>query len=162
NTRQCPTQQKHRPARSAPGHFAVGGAARTQAVGPQVSGQVIVGVIYPDVALDSQGVPMDRTTFISWSVALLSGLAVAVQVTLNGLAGRLIGARNTGLLVTASGGLMALLIILALTVTRQDIAWTQITRLTWMQMGLAGLLGIGILTGIAFALPRLGVAAGLA
>jgi hypothetical protein len=81
---------------------------------------------------------MDRTTVISWSIALLSGLAVALQVTLNGIAGRLIGARNTGLLVTASGGLMALLLILALTVTRQRIAWTQITRLTWMQMGLAG------------------------
>jgi transporter family-2 protein len=105
---------------------------------------------------------MDRTTVISWSVALLSGLAVALQVTLNSLAGRLIGARNTGLLVTASGGLLALLLILALTVTRQGIAWPQITRLTWLQMGLAGLLGIGILTGIAFALPRLGVAAGLA
>ena len=105
---------------------------------------------------------MDRTAVISWTVALLSGLAIGLQVTLNGLAGRLIGARNTGLLVNASGGLIALLLILALALTRQGIAWPQITRPTWTQVGLAGLLGIGIIMGIAFALPRVGVAAGLA
>ena len=105
---------------------------------------------------------MDRTAVVSWTVALLSGLAIGLQVTLNGLAGRLIGARNTGLLVNASGGLIALLLILALALTRQGIAWPQITRPTWTQVGLAGLLGIGIIMGIAFALPRVGVAAGLA
>jgi len=105
---------------------------------------------------------VDRTAVISWTVALLSGLAIGLQVTLNGLAGRLIGARNTGLLVNASGGLIALLLILALALTRQGIAWPQITRPTWTQVGLAGLLGIGIIMGIAFALPRVGVAAGLA
>ena len=105
---------------------------------------------------------MDRTAVISWTVALLSGLAIGLQVTLNGLAGRLIGARNTGLLVNASGGLIALLLILALALTRQGIAWPQITRPTWTQVGLAGLLGLGIIMGIAFALPRVGVAAGLA
>jgi len=105
---------------------------------------------------------VDRTAVVSWTVALLSGLAIGLQVTLNGLAGRLIGARNTGLLVNASGGLIALLLILALALTRQGIAWPQITRPTWTQVGLAGLLGIGIIMGIAFALPRVGVAAGLA
>jgi transporter family-2 protein len=105
---------------------------------------------------------VNQTAVISWTVAVLSGLAIGLQVTLNGLTGRLIGARNTGLLVNASGGLIALLLILVLALTRQGIAWSQITRLTWMQVGLAGLLGIGIIMGIAFALPRVGVAAGLA
>ena len=105
---------------------------------------------------------MDRTAVISWTVAILSGLAIGLQVTLNGLASRLIGARNTGLLVNASGGLIALVLILALALTRQGIAWPQITRSTWTQVGVAGLLGIGIIMGIAFALPRVGVAAGLA
>jgi bacterial/archaeal transporter family-2 protein len=105
---------------------------------------------------------VDRTAVISWTVALLSGLAIGLQATLNGVAGRVIGARNTGLLVNASGGLIALLLILVLAVTRQGITWPQVTRPTWMQVGLAGLLGIGIIMGIAFALPRVGVAAGLA
>jgi bacterial/archaeal transporter family-2 protein len=105
---------------------------------------------------------VNQTAVISWTVALLSGLAIGLQVTLNGLTGRIIGARNTGLLVNAAGGLIALLLILALALTRQGIAWSQITRLTWMQVGLAGLLGIGIIMGIAFAMPRMGVAAGLA
>lgn len=105
---------------------------------------------------------MNQTAVISWTVALLSGLAIGLQVTLNGLTGRVIGARNTGLLVNAAGGLIALLLILALTLIRQGIAWSQITRLTWMQVGLAGLLGIGIIMGISFAMPRVGIAAGLA
>jgi bacterial/archaeal transporter family-2 protein len=105
---------------------------------------------------------VNQTAVISWTVALLSGLAIGLQVTLNGLTGRVIGARNTGLLVNAAGGLIALLLILALTLIRQGIAWSQITRLTWMQVGLAGLLGIGIIMGISFAMPRVGIAAGLA
>lgn len=105
---------------------------------------------------------MNQTAVISWTVALFSGLAIGLQVTLNSLTGRVIGARNTGLLVNASGGLIALLLILVLTLTRQGIAWSQITSLTWAQVGLAGLLGIGIIMGISFAMPRVGVAAGLA
>jgi transporter family-2 protein len=105
---------------------------------------------------------MDKTAVISWTVALLSGLAIGLQVTLNGLTGRVIGARNTGLLVNSAGGLIALFLILVLALIRQGIAWSQIARLTWMQIGLAGLLGVGIIMGIAFAMPRVGIAAGLA
>ena len=104
---------------------------------------------------------MNQTTVISWTVALISGLAIGLQVTLNGLAGRVIGARNTGLLVNAAGGLIALLFILALTLTRQGIPWAQISRTTWMHVAIAGLLAIGISMGLAFAVPRVGVAAGM-
>jgi bacterial/archaeal transporter family-2 protein len=104
---------------------------------------------------------VNQTTVISWTVALISGLAIGLQVTLNGLSGRVIGARNTGLLVNAAGGLIALLFILVLTLTRQGIPWSQISRMTWMQVSLAGLLAIGISMGLAFAVPRVGVAAGM-
>lgn len=105
---------------------------------------------------------MNQTSVISWTVAIISGLAIGLQVTLNGMTGRVIGARNTGLLVNAAGGLIALLLILVLTLTRQGIPWSQITRPIWIQVGLAGLVGIGIIMGIAFAMPRVGLAAGLA
>jgi transporter family-2 protein len=104
---------------------------------------------------------MQRTILSALAIALISGLAVGVQSTLNGVAGRLTGAVLTGLLVNATAGAASGLLLVAFYAREGPAALLAIEASTVGIILVAGLLGIGVISGIAFALPRIGVAAGL-
>ena len=92
-------------------------------------------------------------------VALCGGLAVGFQGVLNSLAGRSLGAPLTGLLVNIAGGTLSLLLlaIFAKSLPLQTLDVRAASTAT-----LAGGIGIFVVFSIAFALPRVGVAAGIA
>ena len=94
-------------------------------------------------------------------IALLSGLAIGVQVTLSSTAGRITGATLTGLLVNFLGGIAAGLLLVVSYFRQGGALFYYIRASTLGKLVAAGLLGIVIITGIAYALPKIGVAAGL-
>ncbi len=104
---------------------------------------------------------MPKSIGLALLAALLSGLAIGTQASLNSAAGKLTGAALTGLLVNFLGGAAAGLVLLAVGLQRGAGALAGIRLTTWGILIVSGLLGIGIITGIAYALPRTGVAAGL-
>lgn len=104
---------------------------------------------------------MDRAIVVALVVALVSGMTIGIQSSLLPWAQRLLGAATTGMLVNVAGGTLSLgiLLLLALRGTGAPIAAVREGMPYW---GLAGALGVGIMVGLSFALPRAGVAAGLA
>jgi uncharacterized membrane protein YdcZ (DUF606 family) len=106
---------------------------------------------------------LEKLVIQALSVALLSGLAIGVQSNFSNLSSRLAGAVPTGLLIHIAGGTLSL-VLFGLLLWRAPGAGTIMAQSLsaapyW---AVAGLMGIGIVTGIAFALPRAGLAAGLA
>jgi len=95
-------------------------------------------------------------------VALGSGVAIGFQSTLTNWAGRLIGPGRSGLLVNLAGGAIAALIILALGFLTASRPIQGLTTPSAMVVIAAGALGIAIIAGAAYSLPRIGIAAGLA
>lgn len=104
---------------------------------------------------------MPKAGVIAIFIAILSGLAIGVQSSLNSAAGKMTGAAITGLLVNFIGGMASALLLLIIFVRQRDIKFLNILPTTWVVIVISGLLGIGIITGIAYALPKIGVAAGL-
>jgi len=105
---------------------------------------------------------MKESVLSALFVALGSGLAIGFQVTLTNWAVRLIGPARSGLLINLAGGAIAALIVLAvgfLTVSRP---MQGLTVSSGMVVIAAGALGLVIIAGAAYALPRVGIAAGLA
>jgi len=105
---------------------------------------------------------MKESAITALLVALACGLAIGTQSTLTNWAGRLIGPIRTGLLVNLSGGAIVAIILLLLALLRDPRTIQPITTMGTTIVILAGVLGLGIIAGIAFALPRVGIAAGLA
>jgi len=105
---------------------------------------------------------MKESAITALSVALACGLAIGTQSTLTNWAGRLIGPIRTGLLVNLAGGAIVAILLLLLAVLRDLRTIQPITTLGTTIVILAGVLGLGIIAGMAFALPRVGIAAGLA
>jgi transporter family-2 protein len=104
---------------------------------------------------------MQRIILTSLIVALFSGLAIGVQSTLISMAGRNTGAMLTGILVNVAAGLAAGLLLIVVYLRPGNPSLLAIQAPTFGVIAVAGLLGIGIIGGIAYALPKLGVAAGL-
>lgn len=105
---------------------------------------------------------MQKIQIIALVVALACGLGVGTQASLNNAAGRLAGPILTGLLVNFLGGAASGLVLAAIYL-RQGVSFLSAIRgSTFNILVLAGLLGIAIISGAAYALPRIGVAAGLA
>jgi transporter family-2 protein len=94
-------------------------------------------------------------------VAAGSGIAIGLQATLNNWSGRLIGPTGTGLLVNLAGGIVALIIMLFLAPGRGTLPVRALQGSAPLLVLVSGALGIGIITGIAYSLPRTGTAAGL-
>jgi bacterial/archaeal transporter family-2 protein len=90
-------------------------------------------------------------------LALLAGALVAVQTALLNVAGKQLGAINTGLLSLSVGGLVAVVILFF----KRGLEFEQLRTSGWYVL-LAGSMGIVILTSIAFVVQRIGVTAGLA
>ena len=104
---------------------------------------------------------MQRIILTSLIVALFSGLAIGVQSTLISIAGKNTGAMLTGILVNIAAGLGAGLLLIVVYIRPGDAGLPAIQAPTLGVIAVAGLLGIGIIGGIAYALPRIGVTAGL-
>lgn len=104
---------------------------------------------------------MSKASVIAIFIAILSGLAIGIQSSLNSAAGKMTGAAITGLLVNFIGGVVSALLLLMIFIRQGDLEFLNIKPTTWLVITIAGLLGIGIIAGIAYALPKIGVAAGL-
>lgn len=105
---------------------------------------------------------MQESTGPALVIALLSGLAIGTQSSLNSAAGKITGATLTGLLVNFLGGIAAGLLLAAVYFRQGSAIFSSIQASTMGVIVMSGLLGVGIITGIAYALPQIGVAAGLA
>ncbi len=104
---------------------------------------------------------MQKSLIPALLVAVLSGLAIGVQVSLNSAAGKVTGATLTGLLVNFLGGGAAGLLLVVIGFRQGSALFSHIRASTLGMLAAAGLLGIVIIAGSAYALPRVGVAAGL-
>jgi bacterial/archaeal transporter family-2 protein len=90
-------------------------------------------------------------------LALVTGALIAVQSSWNGIAGKNLGAINTGLLSLVAGGSVAFIILLV----KRGVASDALRSSLWYGVG-AGVLGIVILASISYVVQRVGVTAGLA
>ncbi len=104
---------------------------------------------------------MQKLVLTALAITLFSGLAIGVQSSLISAAGKYIGGTLTGLFVNALAGLAAALLLVIIYVRQGNTAFSTIQSPTFGAMAVAGLLGIGVIAGIAFALPKIGIAAGL-
>lgn len=104
---------------------------------------------------------MEKTFILALIVALSSGVTIGTQSALTNHSGRLVGPIRTGLLMNFFGGLWAGLVLLGLVVGGGTSQW-RVSRAVILILVVAGALGILIISGIAYALPRVGIAAGLA
>lgn len=101
------------------------------------------------------------TVVIGTFFALLTGLAIGMQATLSSRTGGLIGHVRTGVLTNVVGGTLAIAIA-AVWMTRGGLDWREVPTAAVIMLVSSGALGILIVTGSAFALQRIGVAAGVA
>jgi bacterial/archaeal transporter family-2 protein len=90
-------------------------------------------------------------------LALATGALIAIQSSWNGLAGKQLGAINTGLLSLVAGGFVSLVVL----VIKRGVTSETLRSSVWYVVG-AGVLGIVILASISFVVQRAGVTAGLA
>jgi len=67
----------------------------------------------------------------------------------------------TGLLVNFFGGVAAGVLLLVISVRQGKIPFSSFQAPTMINIIVSGLLGIGIIAGVAYALPKIGVAAGV-
>lgn len=104
---------------------------------------------------------MQKSVLIALAVATLSGLAIGVQSSLNSAAGKIVGATLTGLLVNLAAGIFASLILAVLYFRQGGFSFSMLQMPTFGIITAAGILGVGVITGIAFSLPKIGIAAGL-
>jgi transporter family-2 protein len=104
---------------------------------------------------------MQKSILAALVIALFSGLAVGVQSSLINVAGKNTGAILTGLLVNIFAGIGAGLLVVIVYMQGGNSTLSGLQAQTWGVMFAAGLLGIGVIAGIAYALPKIGVAAGL-
>jgi bacterial/archaeal transporter family-2 protein len=105
---------------------------------------------------------MQKSILIALLVAALSGVAIGVQASLNTAAGRMTGATLTGLLVNATGGAAAGVILAMIYLRRGGASFASLNVTSMGIIIIAGLLGIAIITGVAYSFPKTGVAAGAA
>jgi transporter family-2 protein len=104
---------------------------------------------------------MEGTLLLALLAALGSGVAIGVQSNLTNLSGQTVGPVRTGLLLNLFGGLIALVILVGMTLTGSFAPREVPGRAILFTAG-AGALGILIITGVAYALPRTGLAVGFA
>ncbi len=105
---------------------------------------------------------MLKTSIITGAlVALVTGLAIAVQSTLTSRAGSMIGDIRTGIFTNLMGGIAAGAFLLVMVLQ----GGVQTMKIPWLAVGItasAGMFGVLIVSGISFSLQRAGIAAGLA
>ena len=88
-----------------------------------------------------------KRSWIALVVAVLSGLAIGVQATLNSAAGKIVGATLTGLLVNFTGGAAAGVILAVMYLRLGNGGFSNLNPTSMGIIFISGLLGIGIITG---------------
>ncbi len=103
---------------------------------------------------------MNKIIVAALLAAVTTGLAIGAQGGLVRLATRGMGAVRVGMLVNVAGGALSVVALLALAAAGvgRDVSPA---LAAWPAWAAAGALGTGILIGMAFTLPRIGIAAGL-
>lgn len=104
---------------------------------------------------------MKEMTLTGVAIALGSGLAIGIQATLFTLIGRSIGPVRASLILNVTGGIVAGIIILGIFGIQGNKHWNIPTN-TLVSAVIAVTLGIFIVTGVALAFQRTGIAAGIA
>lgn len=104
---------------------------------------------------------MKLSILIGALVALLTGIAIAVQSTMTSRVGSLIGDFRTGILTNTMGGIAAGSLMLIWLLREGPETW-KVPPIALGITAISGILGILIITGISFSLQRAGIAAGLA
>ena len=104
---------------------------------------------------------MQKIALQALMIALFCGLAIGVQSSFIGSAGKNTGAVLTGLLVNFFGGAASGLLLAIIYARQGNTIFSGMQASTVGMVAIAGVLGVGIIAGIAYALPRIGVAAGL-
>lgn len=104
---------------------------------------------------------MQKSILAALVIALSSGVAVGIQSSLINVAGKSVGAILTGLFVNIFGGIAAGLIVLVIYTQQGNGVFSGFHAQTRSVLLIAGLLGIFVIAGLAFSLPKIGVAAGL-
>jgi transporter family-2 protein len=104
---------------------------------------------------------MKLTIITGALVALLTGIAIAVQSTVTSRVGGVIGDIRTGILTNTMGGITAGTLMLIWLLREGPQTW-KVPPVVIGVTALSGILGVLIVTGISFSLQRAGIAAGLA
>lgn len=104
---------------------------------------------------------MQSSIIIAMLVAACSGLAVGVQSSLINVTGKISGAFFTGLLVNFFAGAIAGITLIVIYLKQGKSSYSVLNLSTIGLAGMAGILGIVVIMGIAYSLPKVGVAAGL-
>ena len=93
--------------------------------------------------------------------ALATGVIIGAQSTISSRVGTIIGSFKTGILINTFGGLIAGFVLVVLLIINGKGFWQIPTTGIVLSM-IAGLLGILIITGVAFSIQKTGVAVGVA
>jgi len=104
---------------------------------------------------------MQKSLLTALIVAIVSGLAIGTQSSLNTATGKITSATLTGLLVNFAGGVASGLFLLVIYIREGKMSFSALNAPTIGLIIVSGLLGIGIIAGVAYALPKIGVTAGL-
>ena len=104
---------------------------------------------------------MQKIALQALMIALFSGLAIGVQSSFIGSASKITGAVLTGLLVNFFAGAASGLLLAVIYARQGNTVFSEMQISTVGMVTVAGVLGVGIIAGIAYALPKIGVAAGL-
>lgn len=104
---------------------------------------------------------MQKSLLTALLVIIFSGIAIGTQSSLTTAAAKITGATLTGLLVNFAGGIISGLFLLVIYLRQGNVSFSAINPPTLWLIIISGLLGIGIIAGIAYALPKIGVLAGL-
>ncbi len=104
---------------------------------------------------------MQKSILPACIIALLCGLAIGAQSSLTSAAGKVTGAVLTGLLVNFIGGSAAGLLLIVVYARQGKAIFSAIQPPTLGIIAISGLIGLGIVSGVAYALPKIGIAAGL-
>jgi len=107
---------------------------------------------------------MQKSLLTALIVAIVSGLAIGTQsslTTATTATGKITSATLTGLLVNFAGGVASGLFLLVIYIREGKMSFSALNAPTIGLIIVSGLLGIGIIAGIAYALPKIGVTAGL-
>lgn len=94
-------------------------------------------------------------TIFALIIAAISGIAMAIQGSLNTALGKIIGLLAGTFVVQISGTIFVLLLLL---IGLGDSRWGAITTVPWYYF-LGGVIGVGIIYGVVVAIGQLGVAA---
>jgi bacterial/archaeal transporter family-2 protein len=104
---------------------------------------------------------MKESLMLALLAALSSGMGMAALGAINSASGKLVGPLGTGLLVNILAGLLAAITLLLIKSRLPDINLGTVQTAAPLIITSA-ILGLGTITGIAYSLGRIGVAAGIA